>query len=171
MASFDTCVSFTLAQEGGLSTDPEDPGNWTGGAVGKGACKGTKFGISAAAYPDLDIASLTENKARAIYHRDYWTPIDGDSLPGAVASVTFDAAVNNGVRRAALWLQNAAHVSTDGMIGPETLAAVQAAPSTLAADCLAERITFMTGLSDWSRYGAGWTRRLTRLAFFAAGLQ
>lgn len=170
MASFDTCVSFTLAQEGGLSTDPEDPGNWTGGAIDKGTCKGTKFGISAAAYPDLDIPALTEDRAREIYRRDYWTPIAGDSLPAPVASVTFDAAVNNGVRRAALWLQRAAQVSADGKIGPETLAAVQAAPPTLAADCLAARMEFMTGLAEWRRYGAGWARRLALLAFFAAGL-
>lgn len=170
MASFDICVSFTLAQEGGLSTDPEDRGNWTGGAVGKGTCKGTRFGISAAAYPDLDIGTLTEDGARAIYRRDYWAPIAGDALPAAVASVTFDAAVNNGVRRAALWLQGAAEVAEDGRIGPETLAAVRAAPPTLAADCVAARMIFMAGLSDWHRYGAGWSRRLGRLAFFAAGL-
>lgn len=171
MASFDTCVAFTLEREGGLSTDPGDPGNWTGGAIGKGACKGTKFGISAAAYPDTDIATLTEAEARSIYRRDYWEAIDGDSLPPAVAAVMFDAAVNNGVRRAAMWLQHAVHVPEDGKIGPQTLAAVQAAkPLDLAADILAARMTFMTGLADWSRFGAGWARRLTQLAFFAAGL-
>ncbi len=29
-------LPFTLHYEGGLSTDPKDPGNWTGGKVGKG---------------------------------------------------------------------------------------------------------------------------------------
>lgn len=33
--------------------DANDPGNWTGGEIGKGECKGTNYGISAASYPDL----------------------------------------------------------------------------------------------------------------------
>lgn len=171
MASFDSCVAFTLRQEGGLSTDPGDPGNWTGGVIGKGACKGTKFGISAAAYPDLDITTLTEAEARSIYRRDYWTPIAGESLPAEVAAITFDAAVNNGVQRSSRWLQHAARVAEDGKIGPQTLAAVRAAtPSAVAAQALANRMTFMAGLADWPRFGAGWARRLSLLAFFAARL-
>ncbi|MFC0406768.1 hypothetical protein [Roseomonas elaeocarpi] len=46
--------AFFLAlkvNERGLSMVSTDPGNWTGGQVGKGKLKGTKYGIAAASYP------------------------------------------------------------------------------------------------------------------------
>ncbi len=48
-------LPFTLHQEGGLSLDPKDPGNWTGGKVGLGKLLGTKYGIAAASHPGLDV--------------------------------------------------------------------------------------------------------------------
>lgn len=42
-----------------VTDDRNDKGNWTGGRVGVGQLKGTKYGISAAAYLHLGIKSLT----------------------------------------------------------------------------------------------------------------
>ena len=61
MDNFERCFAFTLGAEGGYSNNPADPGNWTGGAVGNGELRGTNFGISASAYPQLDIANLTQS--------------------------------------------------------------------------------------------------------------
>ncbi len=105
MGDFTACVGFTLGMEGGYGADPQDPGNWTGGAIGKGQLRGTNFGISAASYPTLDIAHLTRDAAEAIYERDYWSKINGDQLAGPMAPVVFDASVNNGLHRAITWLQ------------------------------------------------------------------
>src|SRR6185437_7679529 len=69
---FAAALATVLAHEGGYQAMPDDPGNWTGGKIGAGELKGTKFGLSAAAYPNLDIASLTEAEAAAIYCRDWW---------------------------------------------------------------------------------------------------
>jgi hypothetical protein len=44
-------ISTLHKVEGGLSMDERDPGNWTGGAIGKGELRGTKYGISAQTYP------------------------------------------------------------------------------------------------------------------------
>ena len=63
--AFDQAFAAVIGHEGGYTSDARDPGNWTGGAVGQGACKGTQWGISAAAYPALDIAGLTPAAARA----------------------------------------------------------------------------------------------------------
>ena len=108
MDNFARCFAFTLGAEGGYTDDSADPGNWTGGEVGHGLLRGTKLGISAAAYPQLDIANLTEAMAEEIYRRDFWAPLQGDALPLPVALVAFDAAVNAGRRRAITWLQQAA---------------------------------------------------------------
>jgi lysozyme family protein len=165
MDVFSRCFAFTLGEEGGFSSNAADPGNWTGGVVGAGALKGTKFGISAAAYPALDIAALTEADAEAIYRRDYWTAVSGDGLPYPVALTTFDAAVNAGPRRAISWLQLAAGVNADGVLGPATLAAVaHADPLSLAKEALVRRFDFSARLPEWSQFGLGWTRRIIGLA-------
>lgn len=177
-AAFAQAFTFVVGAEGGFTDDPGDPGNWTGGAIGVGTLNGTKYGISAASYPTLDIADLTEAEAQAIYLRDYWTPIQGDQLPAALALVVFDGAVNSGVAQSAMWLQNAVGVTADGAIGPATLSAVGAwgAPPDaralweLCADVLAERMNFLGHDTAFSMFGLGWSRRVARLAFQAATL-
>lgn len=165
MDNFSRCLAFTLRAEGGFTDNPADPGNWTGGQAGAGVLRGTNFGISAAAYPELDIANLTEAMAAEIYRRDYWAPLQGDALALPVALVAFDAAVNAGLRRAILWLQQAAGVSADGVFGPETLASIQAANAlALAREALTRRIDFYARLPGWGSFGLGWSRRVIALA-------
>jgi lysozyme family protein len=58
MGNFDRVFDIVVGHEGGFTANPADCGNWTGGVIGTGTCRGTRFGISAAAYPDLDIANI-----------------------------------------------------------------------------------------------------------------
>ncbi len=165
MDNFARCLAFTLRAEGGFTDNQADPGNWTGGKIGAGVLRGTNFGISAAAYPQLDIANLTEAAAGEIYRRDYWAPLQGGALALPVALVAFDAAVNAGLRRAILWLQQAAGVSADGVFGAETLAAIKAANAlALAREALTRRIDFYARLPGWADFGLGWSRRVIALA-------
>jgi lysozyme family protein len=165
MDSFSRCLGFTLKFEGGFTNNPADPGNWTGGAIGQGVLRGTNFGISAAAYPNLDIANLTQDAAAAIYKQDYWAAIQGDALPGAIALVAFDAAVNAGPKRSVMWLQQAAQVAADGVLGPATLAALQAGDAAaIAREAVVRRLNFSTLLPEWPTFGLGWSRRLIALA-------
>lgn len=169
MNAFDRAFVRLIGHEGVLSMDPDDRGNWTGGQVGTGVLKGTKYGISAATYPHLDIQALTLPEAKAIYERDFWRPIHGDDLPWAVALVLFDTAVNSGGPFAAKLLQRALKVTADGAIGPVTLRALAAAdPHDVAAEILSQRHYQMTGMVGWGKNGLGWTRRVIRLAFQAA---
>ncbi len=166
MSVFEQAFAVVVGHEGGYSAERADPGNWTGGAVGQGELRGTKFGISAGAYPSVEIASLTLADAEAIYRRDYWAAVHGDDLPPPLALLVFDAAVNNGVGHAARWLQAAAGVGVDGDIGPDTLAAVAAgAVAALCAEFQAQRLTFMADLPTWRSFGLGWARRLCALPF------
>lgn len=78
-------IARVIQREGGYVNDPADIGGET------------KFGISKNAYPNLDIANITEAQAAEIYKRDYWDAINADQLPANIREAAFDAAVNQGV--------------------------------------------------------------------------
>lgn len=82
---FEAAIAGVLRTEGGYVNDPSDHGGET------------NFGISKRANPDVDVANLTEAKAKAIYRERYWKPINADALPAELQQVAFDAAVNQGV--------------------------------------------------------------------------
>lgn len=167
--NFETTFDRLIGHEGGWSDDPRDPGNWTGGRPNVGQLRGTKFGIAANTYPDVDIKRLTIDEARAIYRRDWWDKIHADELPGAVAFQVWDFAVNAGMSRAVISLQRAVGVADDGKIGPRTLAAVAAMSVTdVLSRFNAERLEFYASLSTWATYGKGWARRVAGNLRYAA---
>jgi lysozyme family protein len=139
MADFRTAVSITMdpAHEGGFQALHNDKGNWTGGEVGAGELKGTKYGISAAEFPDLDIKNLTTDQAAAIYKDRYWKPLYSQINDQLVANKLFDMGVLFGVGTAVKMLQTAMehdlHVVSDGDFGPETLASVNQEQNLLPA--------------------------------------
>lgn len=116
-----------IGLEGGYGADPDDKGNWTGGEIGKGELKGTKYGLSAARYPSLDIKSLTLQDAEAIYFMDWWAPLKLDDITDEqIAFELFDTSVNCGAAPAIRIAQRALrflgeHIDPDGKMGPDTL--------------------------------------------------
>lgn len=152
-----------LGHEGGFSSDPKDPGNWTGGRVGAGTLKGTKWGISANTYPTLDIERLTVEKASEFYKYDFIEPLRADRYSEAIAFQLLDFAVNSGMQTAIRRLQRALGVADDGKVGPVTQAAIiQVKDSDLVMMLLAERLDYMTALSNWPVHGKGWARRIAQ---------
>jgi lysozyme family protein len=130
---FVAAVAAVLAHEGGYQAMPDDPGNWTGGKIGAGALKGTKYGISAAQYPALDIAALSADDAAGIYRRDWWDRFGLGRLPPPLAAKLLDAAVNIGIENAVVALQRALRaagqsVTEDGKLGEATIAAAATSP-------------------------------------------
>lgn len=108
-------IDEIIQREGGerVTNDPDDSG------------KLTKFGISKAAHPDVDIAALTREQARAIYVEEYLTKSGIAKLtPEYLRNQVLDFAVNAGVTRAVKTLQFILRVTQDGKIGPATLAAL-----------------------------------------------
>lgn len=154
--TFDEAFLLLIDREKGLSLDSKDPGNWTGGRVGKGVLKGTKYGISAASYPSLDIRGLTLDKAKEIYKEDFWVDVE---LPGEIIYDFFDTIVNSGKSRAIKILQKAVGVTADGVLGPATLSAIHNTMS-LSKKFNAHRLLFMTDCAIWSSQGKGWARRI-----------
>jgi lysozyme family protein len=167
--AFAAAVAILLAHEGGFQKAPDDPGNWTGGKIGLGTLKGTKYGISAAQYPALDIEALSASDAAAIYRRDWWDRFSLERLPATLAAKLLDAGVNIGMEKALRALQRALRacgkpVAEDGVLGAATLAAIAAtAPETLLAalrEALAGHYRLIAARSKaQQRFLAGWLAR------------
>lgn len=169
MTSFDQAFDRLIGHEGGFSDDPKDPGNWTGGRVNVGTLKGTKFGIAANTYGDLDIKNLTLESAKAIYYRDWWLKAGADQIDGAIVYQLWDFAVNVGMSTAKRALQRAARVADDGQIGPATIRAVRSMSTTdVLMRFAAQRLRYYTSLSTWSTYGRGWVNRVAGNLDYAA---
>lgn len=167
--TFDEAFKRLIGHEGGYSTDRRDPGNWTGGRVGVGALKGTKFGLAANTYPNLDIKNLTLAQAKEIYKKDWWDKLGADGMHSAIVFQLWDFAINAGKSRAIKELQQAVGVPADGIIGPQTLAAVNAHDlNDVILSLTAERLKFYTSLSTFKTYGKGWTNRVADNLKYAA---
>jgi lysozyme family protein len=173
--SFAQALALTVSPtvEGGFIKTSSDPGNWTGGAVGSGDCLGTFEGISAAflwslppadPYYRRDPGALTPDDVPLIYKPHFWDAVQGDHLPPAVAGLAFDMAVNQGQSWAPRALQSAVGVSTDGVLGPKTMAAAKAAdPATLHATLGWLRECRYRTDPEFSVFGHGWIIRLCRV--------
>jgi len=155
MSAFDSIIEMILKHEGGYVDHSSDPGGET------------KYGISKRAYPDVNIAALTEEDAKDIYKRDYWSRIKGDDLPAGVACVVMDYAVNSGVSRASKALQAACGINNgDGIIGPHTLSATWVTVRNYSEKYVVDEVTdqrrgFIRNLSIYETFGKGWERRIT----------
>lgn len=159
--NFDEAFKTVIGHEGGFTLHSGDPGNWTGGKVGIGTLKGTKYGIAANTYPNEDIKNLTLDRAKQLYKRDFWDKAKCDQLPDGLRFHVFDVSVNSGVSRGVKTLQQALGVNDDGIIGNQT---INAAKSQNAHEVLIKfysfRIAFYTSLNTFQAFGKGWMNRV-----------
>ena len=140
----------------GYVNDPDDRGGET------------KFGVAKNANLDLDITNLTWAEAKEVYYRRYWLAGKCDKMPGRVAVLHFDVCVNNGVGRAAIFLQRAIGVTADGAIGPATLGKLAIMDSILVCTRISNtREQFyrdiVTNRPVQGKFLNGWLRRNNEL--------
>lgn len=152
---FDKAFDRLMGNEGGYSNNPRDPGGET------------NWGISKRSYPNLDIARLTRDDAKAIYMHDFWEPL-GDADP-AIKFQVFDFAVNSGIQTAIRKLQAAIGVADDGHWGPQSAAKLaECDKNDVLMRFLAQRGRFWASLSTWSTFGKGWMNRLCQQLEYAS---
>ena len=156
--TFDQAFDRLIAHEGGYVDGAKigDPGGET------------RFGISKRSYPALNIKELDLETAKAIYRKDFWTPL-GDNCHPSIKFQAFDFAVNSGINTALRKLQQAIGVADDGNFGPVSRARLAAfAPSDVLLLYLAKRLEYMASLSIWPEFGRGWARRIAKNLQYSA---
>ena len=93
--------------------------------------------------------------------------INGDALPTALSIALFDTAVNMGVGTSVMILQNILNVTQDGIIGLQTLSAIENYNGNLVADFLnARELKYETIAQDNPSQGVflrGWLNRVNSL--------
>jgi lysozyme family protein len=139
-------AGFIRRWEDGGSTDPvkthslqhDDNGNWTGGRVGVGQLVGSQHGVTPqalAAYRKVSVGTITLEQMRALSIEEagqialakYFYAPRLDRLPWnqLIASV-FDMGWGTGPGQAIKLLQRQIGADDDGLIGPATVAALNA---------------------------------------------
>lgn len=163
-----TSLRLMFGHEGGYTNNRADRGNWLNGQL-----VGTKYGITGATLAGHrnvrqvtadDVRNLTLAEAEAIYRKSYWTQSGGDLLPSGIDYMAFDFGVNSGPSRSIKTLQSVVGVAQDGIVGGQTVAAVNRYPGgieKLIRDYGAARMSFLRGLKSWSDFSRGWTIRVT----------
>jgi lysozyme family protein len=162
--TYELAITQVFKDEGGYSNDAGDPGG------------PTNWGITihdARTYwkPDAtaeDVRDMPKSVAEEIYIKHYAFPLRYDSLPSGIDYAVLDYGINSGIFRSARVLQSIIGVPQDGIIGPNTLAAVQRSNSNSVIDAIYnERLSFLKTLHTWHLFGDGWTKRCTHGRIFA----
>ena len=159
--SFEKAIERVLTHEGGYVNDPRDNGGETNWGITVAVARANGYAGS--------MRTMSRVQAKAIYRKQYWDAVKADQLPFVVAFQLFDAAVNHGVRRAIMLMQQSVGTTQDGVIGGKTIQAINSRdPQQLALLFNADRLEFYAGLADFAHFGKGWTRRVAANLRFAA---
>jgi lysozyme family protein len=168
MATFEKAIEVVLAKEGGYVCDPADAGGET------------HFGISKRRYPEVEIKSLTRERAIDLYRRDFWNPAYDHIEPQALATKLLELTLHlrhgdmrpyydtdmTGIRlvQQALRALGDPTVTVDGRFGPNTLQAVrlESPPALLAAIQVQQcrhYLTLVDAAPEQGKFLRGWIRR------------
>ncbi|PCI62030.1 MAG: peptidoglycan-binding protein [Gammaproteobacteria bacterium] len=121
-------IELIIGKEGGYSDDKTDQGGKTNFGISDardGQCDGL-IDINNDGQGDIVVKNLTYAQAAQIYYNDYWLKNCCEQLHPALALTVFDCAVNQGGSFARKALQRLAKTTIDGIIGPKTIATVNA---------------------------------------------
>lgn len=159
-SNFDACLKVIFDREGGYVYNPRDPGSHTNMGI-------TIYTLSEFRGKECtpqDVKNLTREEAGRIYYEKYWDPLSCDDLPFGVDLSVFDMGVNAGILRGAKILQKVVGANPDGIIGSQTLLAVNNFCKAKGTVVLLEqyrdaRLAFYRSLSTFDVFGGGWTNR------------
>ena len=152
----DSCILAVIDREGLFSNDPSDPGG------------ATKYGITLrtlSAFKGIpcaidDIKNLNLDEAKQIYDIYFWEDHKLSQLDVGIAHFLFDSIIQHG-KKPIIWIQQILNLKADGIIGPNTINAINKANQLfLISELSIIRNFFYERLAVYSTYMHGWKRRL-----------
>lgn len=170
--------------EGGWADHPRDPGGVTYAGISLRAVVGLDADRDGRLDFDLDqdgdvdrddMVALwradragdpaAATKIEGFYRDRYAAPVRASELPWPLSLYVVDAAVHHGPGPAALILQRALGVTTDGVIGPQTLRAAANAQPVRVQLMLAHRLLLLHRIlvKRGETFALGWFRRVVDL--------
>jgi lysozyme family protein len=155
-SNFDQSLKLVLKSEGGYVNNPKDPGGETMMGVTKNAWSTwLKRPIA-----DGEMAKLTVADITPFYKALYWDKSYCNQLPTGIDYMVFDASVNMGVGQSIRLLQKSLGCVPDGVIGPNTMKAINDADAKTMIDKFsAQKEQFYRSLKLFSVFGNGWLKR------------
>jgi lysozyme family protein len=157
MTSVEDIAAEIVAREGGFVNDPDDPGGATNHGVTLGTLRRLGVDVNRDGRIDTaDVRSLTVAQAQAIFVDHYFHRPGLAALPDCLQPSVFDMYVNAGANAVRVLQRLVADMgfacSDDGVVGPQTIRAVQmafeAAPSHLADAYGIARRNYYYALAD-----------------------
>jgi len=170
MAAFKPAYDITHANEGAIADDPNDLGGFTA------------YGISRKNWPRWEGWALIDKGDRydtseelrkmvwSFYKTNFWDKFKGDLIHNqSIANLIYDQFVNSGFR-AIEQLQTVLGVKSDGIVGPQTIAALNAGCQQQIFDqykLLREKFyrDRVKNSPSQSKFLKGWLNRLSNFQF------
>jgi lysozyme family protein len=130
MADFNPAIEFVLKNEGAYVYRAND----NGGATNFGITQETLSRWRGSAASVEDVKNLTVTEAEAIYLEKYWNKmLLSDVANQELATIILDAGINRGPGAITFYLQHILDLPEDGIMGHQTVNAINAAdPKELA---------------------------------------
>ena len=164
---FDQAYNNLKEREGGYTTGKnqkkDEPTNM--------GIKQSTLDKYSAKYPDKnfpqDVKDLTEYQAKEIYKGEYWDntripQIENDRIRNAVFDMNVMGGAGKVVQRAINDFSDK-NLKVDGVIGKETIKAINAIPDTKIEEFMSiikyERINYLQKTRNWETAKNGWTKR------------
>lgn len=124
MASIKKFIPFVLRWEGGFADHPLDKG----GPTNRGITIGTYRAVMGQNRTVEDLKNMTTDEWTYILRRFYWNPFKADRITHqSIAEICVDWAWASGTKTAIKQVQRILRVRADGIVGPQTLGAINGA--------------------------------------------
>lgn len=176
MAQFEKAFLKTAAFEGGYANHPNDKGGETYKGIARnmwGSWAGWKIidryntsphsskQMNAVLGGNMELEDMVEE----FYRAHFWNKIKGDDLNNQlIADNIYDFAVNSGVSRAVKYAQRIVGVIEDGIIGTQTIKAINKNIEGFVTKYKAARLSFLEKIvardESQSVFMKGWTARV-----------
>lgn len=166
MAKVELMIPFIRKWEGGWANDPDDAGGCT------------MAGVTIATYRKYygndktcdDLRFITQDEWLHIFKAGYWDKMKGDLIENqSIAQLCVDMAWGSGSYWAIRKTQRAIGVKDDGIIGPKTLAALNAEPHEEVFDKIwnmrREWLCNIAKKGNNKKFLKGWLRRLNDITY------